>query len=121
MIVNQVWWNVATRQRLQILCRQADSARDSSVDVIALLKIDVLKEIAAYTSCGNRITIHVGPGQMRNRALNRHQSLAQVFVNAGFHLNCHILIDSLGSNLKSATLNYTQTSGMTLRTVFTWS
>jgi len=60
-----------------------EGARDSGIDVIALLKVDVLEEIAAHASCGNGITVYVGPGQMWDRALYRHQSLAEILVNPG--------------------------------------
>ena len=58
-----------------------EGARDTGVNVIALLKVDVLEEIAAHASCGNGITVYVGSGKMRDRALYRHQSLAEILVN----------------------------------------
>src|SRR4051794_25302716 len=89
MVVNYISRNLPKLKRLQILCGQAHSARNAGVDVIALLKINVLKEIAAYASSRNRIPIHVGPGKLRDRPLYRHQSLAQVLVDTSFHLNRH--------------------------------
>jgi len=60
-----------------------EGARDTGIDVIALLKVDVLEEIAPHASCGNGIAVYVGPGQMGDGALYGHQSLAEILVNPG--------------------------------------
>ena len=42
----------------------------------------VLKQVATDRSGGNRIAVHLDSLHMRNNALNRHQALAQIFINA---------------------------------------
>jgi hypothetical protein len=115
MVINYVSRDLTELKRLQILCGQAHSARNAGVDVIALLKIDVLKEIAAYASGGYRIPIHVGSGKLRDRALYRHQSLAQVLVYTSFHLNRHSQGCSRGCVNRNRFAHYTQASVATIR------
>jgi hypothetical protein len=50
------------------------------VDVVTLLKIDVLKKVADHSSGGNRIPEHLE--DVRNRTFHRHQPLAQEFIDA---------------------------------------
>src|SRR5438876_3993732 len=102
-----------------MLSGQPKGSRDTRVDVIALLKVDVLEEIAAHASRGNGIPVHVGSGQMWDRALYRHQPFAEILIDTRFHLNCHrsgILSHSSIFHYAtvreaSARLNYTQVSG----------
>jgi hypothetical protein len=73
------------RKRFQISGRQFESSGDASVNVVSLLEIDVLEQIASDTSSWNRIAVHVDPSQSGNRAFHWHESLAEVFVNAGIY------------------------------------
>src|SRR5450759_3427960 len=86
MIIHRLSRSLAFGKRLQILRGQLESACDARVNVVTLLKIDVLKEIAAHTSSGDGVTVHVYPGQLGNRTLHGHQSLAEVLVDAGVYL-----------------------------------
>src|SRR5438093_10062883 len=88
MIIHRVPRNLVFGKRLQILPGQFESACDARVNVVALLKVNVFKEIAAYRSCGDGVAVHVDPGQLRNRTFHWHQSLAQVLVNSEVYLRC---------------------------------
>ena len=48
-----------------------------AVDVVALLKVNVLEEVAANRPRGNGVAIHIDARQLRVRAFDRHQSLAK--------------------------------------------
>src|ERR1035437_5305309 len=89
MIIHRLSRSLAFGKRLQILRGQLESACDARVNVVTLLKIDVLKEIAAHTSSGDGVAVHVYPGQLGNRTLHGHQSLAAVLVDAGVYLRRH--------------------------------
>src|SRR5260370_24910371 len=82
---------MAFGEGFQLFFGQPKSAGYTSIDVIALLKIDVLEEITTDTSGGNGIPIHIRPGQVRDRALDPHQSLAEALANTGVYLTCHRL------------------------------
>src|ERR1019366_7322488 len=86
MIIHRLSRSLAFGKRLQILRGQLESACDARVNVVTLLKIDVLKEIAAHTSSGDGVAVHVYPSQLGNRTLHGHQSLAEVLVDAGVYL-----------------------------------
>src|SRR5215470_458023 len=91
MVVDHIARNPVLGKRIQVLRREPECACDSCVDVIALLEIDVLEQIAADASRGNGIPIHIDSVQMRDRPLHRHQPLAEVLVNSGLNLSCHRL------------------------------
>src|SRR6266849_71414 len=86
MSIHGVSRSLALGKRLQVILGQLEGPRDARVNVVALLKIDVLKKIAAHASGGDGVAIQFDPLQLGNRALDRHQSLAKVFVDAGFYL-----------------------------------
>ena len=56
---------------------------DASIDVIALLEIDVLEKISADGSRGNGIPIHLDASQMWNSPFDRHEPFAQIFIDRG--------------------------------------
>src|SRR5208283_35176 len=89
MLVHRVSWNLALRKRFQILPGQLQSGRDTCVDVVALLEVQVLEEIAAHTSRWNGIAIHVRSGEIGDRSFYRHQPLAEVLVNTRFYRSSH--------------------------------
>ena len=99
MIIHRLSRSLAFGKRPQILRGQLESACDARVNVVTLLKIDVLKEIAAHTSSGDGVAVHVYPGQLGNRTLHGHQSLAEVLVNTEFYLGCHHKNDSVRASL----------------------
>src|ERR1700759_4088491 len=55
-------------------------APNPGVNVIALLKIDVLKEIPIRACRRNRVAVHFYPIQMRDRTLNWLQPLAKIVI-----------------------------------------
>ena len=71
-------------KRCDVIFGELQGACNSRINVVALLKIDVLKEIATHRPSRNRVAVHVDPGQLRNCTLYRHQPLAQVLVNVDF-------------------------------------
>ena len=81
MQVNFVSWMHAFRKRLQVFARKPVSACYARIDVVALLEVDVLEEIATHLSRGKGIAVHFDSSQARDRALYRHQSLAEVLVD----------------------------------------
>src|ERR1700694_5430391 len=89
MVIHRISQSLAFGKRLQILHGQLDSACDARLNVVTLLKIDVLKEIAADTSSGDGVAVHVYPSQLGNLTFHGHQSLAEVLVNAGVYLRRH--------------------------------
>src|SRR4030095_14874979 len=86
MIIHRVPRSLVFGKRLQILCGQLESACDTRVNVVALLKVNVFKEITAYRSCRDGVAVHVDPGQLRNSTFHWHQSLAQVLINTEVYL-----------------------------------
>ncbi len=54
---------------------------NAGIDIVTLLKIDVLEEVAAHNSHRNRVPKHLDAGNVRNPAFNRHQPLAEIFIN----------------------------------------
>jgi hypothetical protein len=89
VLVNRISRGLALGQRLEILSRKPESIRDTSVNVVALLKINLFEEIAAHLARRNRISVNVRSRQMWNAALNWHESIAKVVVNPGFCPSCH--------------------------------
>src|SRR5258708_3288691 len=89
MRVHCVSRSLAFGKRLEKILGLLKSACDASVNVVTLLKIDVLKKIAAYCAGRNGVAIHVDPVQVRDRTLHWHQSLAEVIVNAGLYVRRH--------------------------------
>ena len=53
-------------------------------DIVTLLKVDVLKKVAAHGPSRNRVAIHIDAGELWNRTLHRHEPLAEVLVNGEF-------------------------------------
>ena len=86
MRVHGASWRLVFGKRLKIIPGQLESAGNAGVNVVTLLKVDVLKEIAAHGTGRNRVAIHIDPVQMRDRSLHWHQSLAEILVNAGFYV-----------------------------------
>ena len=60
------------------------STRDASINIVALLKVDVLKKIATDCSSRNGVAIHIDAGELRDCTFNRHESLAQILVDSKF-------------------------------------
>src|SRR5437588_10228156 len=52
------------------------------IDVVALWKVYVLKQVAANRLRWNGVAVHLDSFHMRNRSFHRHQPLAQIFINA---------------------------------------
>src|SRR5580692_1126049 len=88
MIVHRIARRRPCRQWLEILLRSLQGPLNARIDVVALLKVYVLKQIAADRSRGNRTAVHLDTLHMRNRTLNGHKSLAQVFINTRRHVGC---------------------------------
>jgi hypothetical protein len=86
---------MAFENGLQVLLGQLECTCDARVDVVTLLKIDVLKEIAAHRPGWNGVAIHIDTGELGNGTLNWHQSLAEVLVNGEFYLGCRHKNDSV--------------------------
>jgi len=72
-----------SRQRVEIELRKFERPGDAAVDVVALLKVDVLEEVATNRPRGNGVAIHLDARQLRDRAFDRHQALAKIFVDCG--------------------------------------
>jgi hypothetical protein len=89
MLIHRVSRSLAFGKRLQVLLRSLEGVCDASVNVVTLLKVDVLKKIAPYASGRNGIAIHIDAGQLGNHTLHRHQSFAKVLANAGFYRPPH--------------------------------
>src|SRR5712664_2339426 len=89
MRVHCVSRSLAFGKRLEKILGLLERARDASVKVVTLLKVDVLKKIAAHGAGRDGVAIHVDPVQVRDRTLHWHQSLAEVIVNAGFYVRRH--------------------------------
>src|SRR5713101_5752826 len=89
MRIHRVSKGLAFENRLQVLLRQLECTCDARVDVVTLLKVDVLKEVAAHRPGGNGVAVHIDADELGNGALNWHQSLAEVLVNGEFYLGCH--------------------------------
>src|ERR1700685_2216954 len=85
MRIHRVSGGLAVNNRLQVLLGQLECTCDAPVDVVALLKVDVLEEIAAHRTDRNGVAIHIDAGYLGNGTLNWHQSLAEVLVNGEFN------------------------------------
>src|ERR1039458_9320108 len=85
-------WGIAPSTGISLLRRFRS-------DVVSLLKVDVLKEIAAHRPGRNGVAVHIDAGNLGDRTLNRHQSLAEVLVNTEFYLGCHHKNDSVRASL----------------------
>src|SRR5580658_3065061 len=88
MIVHRIARQRPYRQRLEILLRSLQGPLNARIDVVALLKVYVLKQIAADRSRWNRTAVHLDALHMRDRTLHGHKSLAQVFINTRRHVGC---------------------------------
>src|SRR5436190_13593135 len=86
MIVHRIPRRLAFTKWLQIFLGQPKGLRDTSINVVALLKIEIFEKVAAYGTNRDGIAVHDNTVQMRDCALNRHQPLTQVLVNAGIYL-----------------------------------
>src|SRR6266436_561445 len=95
MRIHRVPKGLALENRLQVLLGQLECAFDARVDVVTLLKVDVLKEIAAHRPGRNGVAVHIDAGELGNGTLYWHQSLAEVLVNGEFYLGCHHKNDSV--------------------------
>ena len=85
MRIHRVSKGLAFENRLQVLLGQLERTCDARVDVVTLLKVDVLKEIAAHRPGGNGVAIHIDAVESGNGTLNWHQSLAEVLINGEFY------------------------------------
>lgn len=79
---------------LQKLLREPVCAADPRIEIVPLLKIDVLEQIAARSGRRERVAVHVDSVQLRDDSFNRHQPLTQVLANPG--LDCRILHKAAG-------------------------
>ena len=95
MVVNRVADRNACRKRFEKLFCQAFRPLEAGLNVVTLLKIDVLKKIAPDRSCRNRVPKHFDSGKVRNRTFNRHQALAQ---NASWILRVWTFIGTYHGN-----------------------
>jgi hypothetical protein len=84
MDVHRVSWVSPFWKRFQVVCGEPNGACHSRVNVIALLKVNVFKEVATDFANRNRIAIHIDSCQSRDCALHGHQSSSEIFVDAGF-------------------------------------
>src|ERR1700730_8851443 len=110
MRIHRVSKGLAFENRLQVLLGQLEGTCDARVDVVTLLKVNVLKEIAANRPGRNGVAIHIDASELGNGTLNWHQSLAEVLVNGEFYLGhrhkndsvrrlpVHILGSPMGTN-----------------------
>jgi len=57
------------------------SSLNARINVVTLLKINILKQVAANGPGRNGIAIHLDARYMRNRAFDRHQAFTQIFVD----------------------------------------
>src|SRR5260370_41184734 len=89
MLIHRVSRSPFFGKRLKVLLRPLEGACDASVNVVTLLKVDVLKKIAPHASGGNGIAKHLEAGQLGNHTPHGHQFLAKVLVNAGFYWRPH--------------------------------
>ena len=83
MVIHHIACRLPGLQRLEIALRKFGRPGDAAVDVVALLKVDVLEEVAANRARGNGVAIHIDARQLRDRAFDRHQSLAKRFGYGG--------------------------------------
>ena len=83
MAIHHIPRRFASRQRVEIELRKFERPGDAAVDVVALLKVDVLEEVAANRPRGNGVAIHLDARQLRDRAFDRYQALAKIFVDCG--------------------------------------
>lgn len=83
VVVDGVAYGGAGRQRLEILGGKVLGAFDARIDVVTLVEVDVLEEVAADGSGGDGVAEHLDAGKMRNCAVDGHQSLAEVFIDTG--------------------------------------
>ena len=90
MIIHRIADWRTWRKRFEILLLESLRPLNARVDVVTLLEVDVLEEIAANCARGNRVPKHLNTGNVRNCAFNRHQPFAQVFIDAQCRLICQI-------------------------------
>ena len=83
MVIHHIARRMLSRQRVEIKLRKFERPGNAAVDVVALLKVDVLEEVAANRARGNGVAIHIDARQLRDRAFDRHQALAKIFVDCG--------------------------------------
>jgi len=83
MVIHHIARRLPSRQRIKIKLCKFERPGDAAVDVVALLKADVFEEVAANRRRGNGVAIHIDARQLRDRAFDRHQSLAKIFVDCG--------------------------------------
>src|SRR5580704_19615431 len=88
MIVHRIARQSTCRQGLEILLRSLQGPLNARINVVALLKVYVLKQIAADSSRGNGTTVHLDALHMRNRTLHGHKALAEVFINSRRRVGC---------------------------------
>jgi hypothetical protein len=82
MVIHHIVRRSPSRQRVEIELRKFERPGDAAVDVVALLKVDVLKKVADPPR-GNGVAIRIDFRQLRDRAFDRHQALAKIFVDCG--------------------------------------
>src|SRR5580658_10338812 len=88
MIVHRIARQRPYRQRLEILLRSLQGPLNARINVVALLKVYVLKQIAADRSGGDGTTVHLDALHMRDRALHGHKALTKVFINRRRRVGC---------------------------------
>jgi len=81
MIIDRISESLPLDEWLKINLRKLESTRDSRVNVISLLKINVFEEIPSYSGSRNGVTEHIYPGQVGNCTFHRHQSFSEIFAN----------------------------------------
>src|ERR1700722_16097146 len=93
-------------QLVEVVLGQLESASYAGVNVVTLLKIDVLKKIATDIAGWDGAAEHVDSGETGNRTLNGHEPTAKVLVDAGFNWLCRHKVD--GGRVADAKANYTK-------------
>ena len=71
----------AGRQRFEIFGGEVVGSLNASIDVVTLIEVDVLEEVAADGSGGDGVAEHFDSGEVRNRSIDWHQSLPKVFID----------------------------------------
>src|ERR1700734_4211109 len=83
MVIHHIARGLPSRQGVQIELRKFERPGDAAVDVVALLKVGVLEEVAANRPRGNGVAIHINASQLRDLALDRNQEFAKILVDCG--------------------------------------
>ena len=83
VVVDGVADGCAGGKGLEKLDGEALGALDAGVDVVALLEVDVLEEVAADGAGGDGAAEHLDAGDVRDRAFDGHQPLAQILIDGG--------------------------------------